>query len=82
MGNIKAVQLQNDSVEAIETEADSMASDSLQRYIKDSTGQKVELKITSINLEIQQHDFVKVKRLNLSLLVRDLLNSLMAKSKP
>jgi hypothetical protein len=52
----------------------------LQRYIK-SQGTKVEMKTTSINLETTQYNFVKLKNINLSKILRDFIQELMDEDK-
>lgn len=48
----------------------------LNRYIKNSKGEKVEQKTTSINIEARHLQFLKSRNLNLSHIVRDYLNEL------
>lgn len=50
----------------------------LERFIKNKSGEKVENKTTSINLEKRHHDFLKERNLNLSAMVRDMLERLMS----
>lgn len=53
----------------------------LERYIKTSTGEKVEQVVTSLNIEKRQLEFLKARNLNLSKLVRDFLDQLILESK-
>lgn len=49
----------------------------LNRYIKSKqTNEKTELKVTSVNLEARQLEFVRRKDLNLSMLIRDVIDRL------
>lgn len=49
----------------------------LKKYIKGNS-EKMTCKQTSINIEIDQYDFVVENNLNLSRMVRDMLEELMA----
>lgn len=49
----------------------------LTRYIKDTEGEKTEMKTTSVNVTLEQHKFVMRKNLNLSLITRDAVDALM-----
>lgn len=53
----------------------------LDRYIKNSSGDKVELFVTSLNLELKHKEFLKEKNLNLSKMVREFLDQLMKENK-
>lgn len=52
----------------------------LDRFIKNKQGEKVEQKTTSINLEKRHLDFLKRRNLNLSGIVREFLDQLMAEN--
>lgn len=47
-----------------------------ERYIRDSKGEKTECARKSVNLTKAQDDFLKRHDLNLSLIVRDVLDSM------
>jgi hypothetical protein len=49
----------------------------LERYIKSKEGDKVSMAVTSVNLTKAQLDFIKKKNVNLSAIVRDLVEDLM-----
>lgn len=46
------------------------------RFIKNSSGSKVEMKTTSLNLELRHMEFLKNNNLNLSLMIREYLDGL------
>ena len=48
----------------------------LDRYIKNVKGDKVESKTRSVNLEQRHIEFLNQRKLNLSLMVRDLIDKL------
>jgi len=52
------------------------ASKKLDRFIKDKSGVKVSMSTTSVNLESRHMEFLKRRNLNLSAMVRELLDSL------
>ncbi len=53
-----------------------MSKLNLVKYMKPYGDKAVEMKTTSINLESHQYDFIRAKRLNLSQLIRDLIQGL------
>lgn len=53
----------------------------LDRYIKTKNGIKVEMSVTSLNLEKRHLEFLKRKDLNLSAMVRDFIDSLIKENK-
>lgn len=55
-------------------------SQSLTRFIKSSTGEKVESKTRSVNITAEHHAFLEREFLNLSLIVRQVLDGLMSES--
>lgn len=54
-----------------------MSAPKLDRFIKDKTGEKVSMKTTSVNLEAKHMEFLKRKNLNLSALIREVLDGYM-----
>lgn len=52
----------------------------LLRYIKTKTGEKTEMRTTSLNLELRHIEFLKKHDLNLSLMVREFLDNLLENS--
>lgn len=48
----------------------------LTRFIKNTHGDKVEMKVTSLNIELRQLEFLRENNLNLSLLIREYLDDL------
>lgn len=53
---------------------------SLARFIKNKQGDKVPQKTTSINIEARHLDFLKRRNLNLSGIVRECIDKLMAEN--
>jgi len=47
------------------------------KYIKQISGDKVKTKISTVNITVDQKNFIDNKGINLSLFVRDQLNELM-----
>lgn len=56
--------------------SDAKKFDDLTRFIKNKTGEKVQQKTTSINIEVRHFEFLERKKLNLSKLVREFIDSL------
>jgi hypothetical protein len=52
----------------------------LTRFIKNPQGDKVEMKVTSLNIELRQLEFLRRHNLNLSLLIREYLDNLIQDS--
>jgi hypothetical protein len=52
----------------------------LDRYIKTRSGDKVLMRVTSINVEAKHLAFLKTHNLNLSALIRDYLTELMSET--
>ena len=52
----------------------------LLKYIKTKSGEKVEHVVTSLNIQKRHRDFLDGKQINLSALVRDLLDELIRES--
>lgn len=53
----------------------------LQRYLKTKSGDKTEMKVTSVNITKEQSDWLSKNELSLSLITRDAIDSLMKQSK-
>jgi len=48
----------------------------LLRYIKNSSGTKVKNRTRSVNITLAQHEYIESLRLNLSLIVREVLDGM------
>lgn len=48
-----------------------------EKYVKRHTGEKFESKVTSISIDVKHYEFVLENELNLSHMVRDLIQSYM-----
>lgn len=53
----------------------------LDKFIKNKQGEKVELTVTSINILKKHHDFIKEKNVNLSAMIRELIDQLIEEDK-
>lgn len=54
-----------------------MKNSKLDRYIKNSSGVKTELHVTSVNITEKQREFLEKNNLNLSKITRERLDELM-----